>query len=75
MTNGLRLDYDRLCALLGKSWPYVTPQFFYEEMDLFDAAKLIPFVDPREYDACWIGRRTNKKSLDKAVADGVIRRR
>lgn len=70
-----RLDYDRLCALLGRSWPYITPEYFYGEMDLFDIAKLVPFVDPAGYEACWTGRKRPKnRALADAVSDGVVGR-
>lgn len=72
--NG-RLDYDRLCALLGRSWPYITPGYFYKEMDLFDIAKLVPFVDPAGYEACWTGwKRPKNRALADAVGDGVVGR-
>ena len=69
-----RLDYDRLCALLGRSWPYITPEYFYREMDLYDIAKLVPLVDPAGYEACWTGRRERKRNDALEKRDGVVGR-
>lgn len=44
-------------------------------MDLFDIAKLVPFVDPAGYEACWTGRKRPKSNaLADAVRDGVVGR-
>lgn len=66
------MDYDKLCALLGRTWAYITPAHFYEEMDMYDIQKLAPFLDGRDYAACF-GRRS--ENLDQAARDGVIRRK
>lgn len=68
------LDYDRLCAAFCREWPYITPDYFYHEMDIWDLNKLAPMMDPKLYASCWISRG-NGGGLDEAVADGVIRRK
>lgn len=67
------IDYDRLCALVGKTWAYITPSYFYEEMDIFDVSKLVPLLDQAEYLLCW-SRRRKGKNIEQAVKDGVIKR-
>lgn len=70
------MDYDRLCAVLGRNWSYITPEFFYMEMDDHDVNKLVPLLDPGVYEACWIGREQRKhQNLKEAEADGVITRK
>ena len=64
------LDYDRLCALLGRSWDYITPTYFYNEMDMFDVSKLVPFISAEDYKACWTGH--DGADLEKLRRDGVI---
>lgn len=71
VNRGRILDYDRLCALLGRSWDYITPEHFYNEMDMFDISKLVPFIDPALYSACWVGH--DRADIDKLRKDGVIR--
>lgn len=71
VNRGKVLDYDRLCAVLGRSWDYITPQYFYNEMDMFDISKLVPFIQPADYRACWTGYENT--DLDRLRKDGVIR--
>lgn len=40
-------------------------------MDMFDISKLVPFIRPEEYKACWIGHE--RTDLNKLRSDGVIR--
>lgn len=40
-------------------------------MDLFDISKLVPFIRPEEYKACWTGHE--RTDLNKLRNDGVIR--
>lgn len=68
------LDYGRLCAAVCREWSYITPDYFFLEMDTWDINKLVGMMDPKLYAACWI---SSKKShnLDAAEADGVLRRK
>ena len=68
--RGRPLDYDRLCAVLGRHWNYITPQHFYCEMDMFDVSKLVPFLRPEEYGACWTGH--DGSGVERLRRDGVI---
>ena len=65
------LDYDRLCAVLGRRWSYITPEHFYTEMDLSDISKLTPFLTKEEFDVCWTGRR--RSDHRKLRKDGIIK--
>ncbi len=68
------MDYDRLCALFGRTWSYITPAYFYNELDLYDIAKLAPLVPPVDYAACWEGRKKKNTGLEDAIKDGVVTR-
>lgn len=72
MIPGGALDYDRLCAALGRTWGYITPAYFYMEMDLFDVAKLAPFMAKGDYEACWRGKAAGS-GIEQLRKDGVIK--
>ena len=38
---------------------------------MFDISKLVPFIDPALYSACWVGH--DRADIDKLRKDGVIR--
>ena len=54
----------------------MTPSYFYEEMDIFDLNKAISCMDPKAYAECFPGqaRKSDKASIERAIAHGVIRK-
>lgn len=39
-------------------------------MDMFDVSKLVPFLRPEEYGACWTGH--DGSGIERLRRDGVI---
>ena len=57
-------------------FPYITPSYFYEEMDTFDLSKAISCMDPKAYAECFpeaMGR-SRRKAVDEAISHGIIRK-
>lgn len=57
-------------------FPYITPSYFYEEMDIFDLNKAISCMDPKAYLECFpeARNRKNREAIDEAISRGVIRK-
>lgn len=57
-------------------FPYVTPSYFYEEMDVFDLNKMISCMDPKAYAECFprVAGEGGRSAMRKAESLGVIRR-
>ena len=55
-------------------FPYITPSYFYEEMDTFDLNKAISCMDPKAYLECFpeAGKTGHRKAISEAVDLGVI---
>lgn len=70
----MKVDYELLAAVLGKHWPFITPDYFYYEMDDWELNRYISLL-PYEDAARVFGLRPRQtKGVRDLVRDGVIRK-
>ncbi len=55
--------------VLGKYWPYVTPDYLYRQLDFIDVKDMAAFLTKEEWAYCWVGGKQDLTELDKL---GVI---
>ncbi len=57
--------------VMGKYWPYITPEYLSTEMDYLDLHDRVPFLTKEEWNYCFIGDGS-KQAISELEDDGVI---